>query len=268
MNEIIRCFNYDFWCHPTWGHIHDKPTPRANCWYDPSAIVKNDNGRVDLKIHRNPAVFDYNQKCVTDQWVENGNFKEGIDKAIPSLLYAEYGVGMLWSVLPFSFGIYSLTAKLPKCNYLWPAFWLFTHTPHRPEEIDIAECYSEETNYMVMRGMCKKVFSGWNVTSCIHVGDDSLTKYGMKRPDVEDFNINPSSNIVKYSFEWTKTGMFFYCNDACVRAILDRDLLYHFTQYPEMHVIINNHIDGRFYKKFSANNTTDFELYNFEYTPL
>ena len=267
MSEIVNCFGYDFWCHPTWGHIHDKPTPRADCWYDRDAITIHDNGAVDLNILHHLAVFDSNQKDVTSLWVEDGKFKKGIDKVVPPLMYAEYGVGMLWSVGTFSFGEYVLTAKLPKGNYLWPAFWLYTDTANRPEEIDIFEGYSEETNYKVMRGFCGKVFDGWNIRSCIHTGDNSLPKYDAIYPALEDFNINPSEEYVKYSFVWMKDVIAFYINDICVRMILDKDVLYNFIKYPLMHVIINTHIDGRYYKKFKLDNVTPLRILNFEYHP-
>lgn len=261
MSETINCFNYDFLCHPSWGHVHDKPTPRANCWYDPLAITTHDNGMVDLNILHHLAVFDYNQKNVSDEWIVDGKFKEGADK----LLCAEYGVGMLWSVQPFSFGTYILKAKLPKGNYLWPAFWLFTATPNRPEEIDILEGYSEETGYKVMKGLCRKVFDGWNLRNCIHTGDNSLPKYPAIYPTLSQFNVNPSEEYVEYKLVWEHTAMLFYVNNVLVRAIFDKAVLDNFIKYPYMHVVINTHIDGRFYKKFNIENVTPLRILSFEY---
>ena len=224
--------------------MHDKPTPRANCWYDESAVQVNIRIPLRLNIHLNP-------KTINE-------------------LHADYGVGMLWSVNPFSFGRYRLIAKMPKGNFLWLAFWLYSFTPHRPEEIDIIEVYSEDTTYKVMGGMCKKDFRGWNIRSCLHTGtsDVKLKSIPAIYPVLEDFNSDPSSEYVTYEFVWTKTYMSFIINGVVVRMILDRDILDHFAKHNQMYLVINTHIDGRFYKQFSLNGVTPFDILDLNYQPL
>jgi beta-glucanase (GH16 family) len=247
MTETINCFNREWLTRMRWGSIHDKPGPRANCWYDPTAITVYETGRVDLNIHHNPKTF------IIDQ--------EG---QAPLNLHADYGVGLLCSVENFLYGTFILEAKLPKGNYLWPAFWLYTATEHRAEEIDIMEGYSRDTGYRAMGGMCGKTFRGWNIQSCMHVNYDAKSKgLPAKYPDCEDFDTDPASEYVRYGLLWKPDEIAFFINEDCIRLVLDKKLLQYF-QSPMM-VIINNHIDGRYYKQFSLNGVTPFEIRKFEY---
>lgn len=248
---MITVFGHEFECNPPWGIVHDKEAPRANCWYDKSAVSINGES-VKLHIHFNPKDF------ILDQG----------DNA-PLVIHADYGVGMLWSVNSFSFGKYTLIAKLPKGNYLWPAFWLYTATPHRPEEIDIFEAYSKETGYKVMGGICKKSFKGWDIRNCLHTGtsDFKLKKMPAIYPDLNTFNTDPCSDYLKYEFVWYPEIMVFSINNTIIRVIYDTNILNHFSQYNQMNVVINNHIDGRYYKQFSLNGITPFEIVNFFYLP-
>jgi len=276
MNEIINCLDREWWVHQRWGWMHDKQTPRANCWNDPSAITINSEGIVSLNIHRNLAVVDTNQKLVTNQWVENGQFipelYEKLKTEPNSLFTAEYGTGLLCSVENFGFGHYTLEAILPSGDYLWPAFWLHTDKPNSSEEIDVFEAYSLTTNYQIIKKcLFSKRFAGWNIKSCLHSNNKKLKGTGVSSPDIEDFNQNPSTRIVKYEFHWGSTYMAFYINDIVYRYILDTRILDHFAKFDgSMFVVINNYIDGRYWKKFKIDPVTHtpMRIISFEYKPL
>lgn len=249
--ETITLWGEEWLTRHRWGSIHPKPVPRANCWYDPGAITAVEEDVVDLNIRWNPKDF------IIDH-------PEG-----PLTLHADYGTGLLCSVRNFSFGEYRLTAKLPQGNYLWPAFWLYTATPHRPEEIDIAEWYSGNTGYKAMGGMCGKTFVGWDIRSCLHTGTDvKLDPQPARFPKLDVFNTDPSHNYLTYGFVWKPDYMDFSIEGITVRVITDKKTLAHFAKYPEVMVIINNHIDGRFYKNFVLNEMPSFTILDFLYVPL
>jgi beta-glucanase (GH16 family) len=243
--EIITCLDHDWWTRHRWGSVHPKPGPRANCWYDPSAISVNAGGAITLNVHRNPRAFN-------------------IDGAT---IHADYGAGLLCSVSDFSFGRYTLVAKLPAGNYLWPAFWLYCATPGRPEEIDIFEAYSRNTGYRVMGGWWGRKFRGWDIRSCLHTGtsEAKLRPQQARYPGADLFDLDPTHNFVKYEFIWTRSMMAFLLNGVVVRNITDAAMLAHFARYPEAMVIINNHIDGRYYRNFNPAGSTPFVIAKFEY---
>lgn len=276
MEETVFCFGKEWLVHHRWGWMHDKPGPRANCWYDPTAIIINEN-YVDLIIHRNPGVIDKNQRLVTDKWVKDGQFIPEMYlqmQAEPgSLFAAEYGTGFLCCKENTGFGTYTLTAKLPNESYVWPAFWLF-QDQGSSAEIDIFEAYSKDTMYKKYKKCLffKKRFIGWYIESCLH-SDIKLKGTGVRIPDFEDFDLDPSSHVIEYKFTWTPTYMAFYLNGICYRMIMDKDVLDYFAQYNgKMYPIINNHIAGgketKLFNGTENGSIPTMQVFKYEYKEL
>lgn len=278
MIETVNCFGTDWLVHHRWGRVHPEPTPRANCWYDSSAIEILPNGTVNLRIHRNPAVIDNTQKVVTDTWVRDGEYIPELDKYLkqyPGSLYkADYGTGLLCSVKNYGFGKYTLKAILPKANFLWPAFWLHTDKENSSEEIDNFEAYSKDNGYKAYkkRLFCKPKFIGWDIQTCLHA-NVKLPNTGVKRPDLEEFNLDPSLNVITYELYWTPGIMSFKINGYPFRYIMDLKVLDYFAKFNgTMMVIINNHVDGRYYKNFTTEGISAsdlvFQLLEYKYEPF
>jgi beta-glucanase (GH16 family) len=243
--EIITCLGHEWWTRHRWGSVHPLPGPRANCWYGPEAVRVLPNGTVELAVVHNPRGFDIEGKAV----------------------HADYCAGTLCSVADFGFGRYTLVAKLPAGNYLWPAFWLYCATSGRPEEIDIFEAYARYTGYRVFGGLCGRKFRGWDIRSCLHTGTSEAKL--KPQPAIftprEKFDLDPTHNFVKYEFIWTRTMMVFLINDITVRYIDDDAMLAHFAKYASVMVIINNHIDGRYAALFNPAGSTPFSIAGFAY---
>lgn len=252
--EIIQLFGIDWWARQRWGSVHTEPTPRANCWYDPSAIELIPDGSVKLKIQWNPKDF------IIDQG----------DGQPPLTIHADWGVGLISSFLNYGFGRYTWKILLPLGSYLWPALWLHTDKEGCNEEIDVAECYSETTQYQLYKKQlfCKPKFKGWNIQSCLHAGV-KLMDIGVKIPDADIFKTSPVYTETTYELNWTPSVMSFTINGVIYRYILDRKTLDHFAQFAgSMYVIINTHIDGRYYQQYTGNDyVQDMIIRAFKFTP-
>jgi len=212
MSEIINWSGYDWLTRERWGSIHPE---KSYNWYDPSAI-KIVNGQLKVNIHNKPRTFLINGKEVLSQ----------------------FGTGLITCETDFGFGKFEIEAKLPSGRGLWPAFWMYA-TDCWPPEIDIFEGYSgEKGNYY--NNFLKPV----NIQNCIHIRDEwNINPINAYTPWFFQFMKRPDLSFHRYSCTWTKDNLEFFIDGRKIRAINDKNLLDHLSNY-KMRVIINNHIDG------------------------
>lgn len=253
-NTFIHWSGHDWRTGTSWGYIHPEEKARANCWWDAQStyIGANDNLMLDILYNPNE---EPNRDLPPAEW------------ELQPTLKADYGVGKVESVQQFGLGTFEIKACLPQCDYLWPAFWLVNPTPGElcKPEIDIFEGYSKVSRY-AEKFMCLQ--SGWNIQSCIHTPKEldlpptpaeSVGIYLVKTPDTE-FNV--------YTLKWERNKLTFLINQFIVREITDpaiMDYLY-YSGNGKMRVIINTHVDGNHYKKFSIDNyVSPFVIQYFKY---
>lgn len=257
-----------FWCgrwwltRERWGSQHPKKTIN---WYDPSAIDIDTHGRLLLDIHRNRTGFDKNGKRYT-----NDEMLVMTPHQLSQLTISPYGTGLISSVEDFGFGKFTLIAKLPKGNALWPAWWSYANNPEMAlPEVDFFEAYSKTTGYKKL-AWCffKKKLKSWNIASCLHSDPKlHLDQVPAMNPALEDFNKDPSADFVKYEVFWWPTVLAFYINGMLVRNIWDPAILNYLAKY-KFQIIINNHIDCSCTDKFRVDSITPFVIEKFTYEPF
>lgn len=227
-----------------WGQMHPEEKPRANCWYSGEGVKISSVNELVLDILYSP-------------------------KTIEGVGSAEYSAGMVISNWKqFGLGIYELRARLPMGNWLWPAFWMYKESVGNGAEIDIIEGYSKNTQYAKYGLVC--IQSGWNVESCVHTPKEfnlspTPTK-AMKPWQLE----NPDRIFNDYILNWERDRLEFYVNYTLVRTISDKDVMDYLYEnaHGQMSVIINTHIEGNNYKKFSLNDyISPYIVSSFKYFP-
>lgn len=212
----IKWQGYEWLTNERWGQFHpDKPI----VWYDPSAVVINNNQTLILKTRPNPKDFD------------------GINIPI--------GTGLISCTTEFGYGEFEIVAKLPSGPYTWPAFWMWSFDSW-PPEIDIFEGYSNKKGSYFNWSLRSLIGKFWAVNSNIHLGS-SPNNYmmgakshwlGWKRPN-KTFN--------KYGCIWTENEIKILFNDKVVRTINDEKVIGQFRG-KKMNVIINNSIQEDYLK--------------------
>lgn len=218
-----------------WGTIHPDKTIQ---WYDPSAIIENDNGSLSFLTHYNPKYY------------ENLNITSPI------------GIGLMTSEDRFTYGTFEIEAKLPKGNQLWPAFWMYP-TEGLYREIDIFEAYSNNCgNYLNF--YINHILSLWKIETNLHIKNDDGT-WGSRGPKAKFFTWkNPAKNFNKYKLVWTPNEISIWYNNKKVREA-DRDYVVRCRDY-EFAVLINNALRNDA-DITESHETSEFVVNYFKYTP-
>ena len=194
---------------PDGGAFHaDNP----HMWYDDACVHTMTNGILSLDARYNPHKFTIDGKTYNP----------------------EIGVGLVTTVNKFSYGKFEVCLRLPRGNWLWPAFWL-TGGKTWPPEIDVFEGYSNG------KGSYEKF--QWT---------RPCTKYAVRTnawkgeyPKQKQFGAqqhkafkNPDSYHY-FTMIWKPKEVKLYFDSKEVRKFTDKKLL---SQMADggMHVILNN----------------------------
>ena len=233
---MFRWSGYDWICNERWGNIHPKKT---KWWYDPSSVVVDGNGYLNLHVKYNPKYFtQFN-------------------------LTSNIGVGLISCVEKFHYGIYEIEAKLPKGKNLWPAFWMWSWDSW-PPEIDVFEGYSDN-----MFGYFKfnpfKSLSFWDVQTNVHYTVDDKSHMVGGKKNLFTFK-NPTKHFIKYKLIWTEESLKFYYNEKLVRIIDSPEIMYNINN-SKMNVVLNNGITNGHEIK-DIRKSTPFIVKYFKYTKL
>lgn len=236
-NQTIQWSGYEWLTQERWGQIHpDKPI----CWYDPTAIQINSESEIVLKTQYNPKQFD--------------------DVVSP------IGVGLISCTEKFSYGMFSIEAKLPKGPYLWPAFWMYAWESW-PPEIDVFEAYSNSRS-SYFNWDWKSLFGKfWRVETNIHLGE-SPNNYNLgAQPGYVGFT-PPTEKFNTYTVDWTPTYIKIYYNNKLVRQVIDPNVLKQF-EGKTMNVIVNNGVQNSYPSQTFPDNKlqTEFIARNFKHIP-
>lgn len=213
----INWCGYNWITQERWGQIHKNKTQG---WYDPSCVIIEKDNSISLLTKPHKKIFNIDGKKVV----------------------SPNGVGLISCTEKFGFGRFEIKAKLPKGQYLWPAFWMWAWGEW-PPEIDIFEGYSSK--YF---GYFKPSFTNislWNVESNVHVKD--YNHITIPSPGPKDHwigFISPSDKYMVYALEWREDSLKFFYNDKLVRTIDNKIVLDYLSNY-KMNIIINNMIRNK-----------------------
>jgi beta-glucanase (GH16 family) len=213
-----------------WGNYHPGD---LNQWYDPSAVILNDNG-LNLNITQNTIdVTSYNV--------------DGQTKDNQPVVTIPHGVGLVVSKQAYKYGIYEWNIILPIGAQLWPAIWISCRDSW-PPEIDILEGYSEDNSKY-----------GKSINSNIHCGTTSQTHYAVGGFNHHGlFTDQKNLNLI---LDWTKDYIKIYYNGFLCRIVKDPDDLKWFNDV-NMLIIMNTAL--RTNVKSSVN-VTPLIVENFKY---
>lgn len=131
-----------------------------------------------------------------------------IDTTIPN------AIGNIRSILGWKYGMFFFKCKLPSGKYLWPALWT-SGLKHWPPEIDLLECYSEDT---------VDYHKGKRLSSNVHITDGQGGSIDVGAKDHWLPN-KVTEEFVDYIVWWEKDFIRFYYNRYLVREITDREFL-------------------------------------------
>ena len=162
----------------------------------------------------------------------------------------------------FSYGTFSIEAKLPKGPYLWPAFWMYAWESW-PPEIDVFEAYSNSRSSYFnwdWRSLFGKL---WRVETNIHLGE-APNNYSLgAQPEYIGFT-SPTEKFNTYTVDWTPTYIKIYYNNKLVRQVTDPDVLKQ-LEGKTMNVIVNNGVQNSY--PLDSNLQTELIARNFRYIP-
>ena len=196
-----------------WGTVHpDKPF----VWYSPNCVRVDEWGYLHLETRK-----DRQRK-----------YEEYYNKEYDP----KYGVGLICSVLNFSYGYFEIEAKLPSGQNLWPAFWMWG-ADSWPPEIDIFEGYTNKNNSYFSPKLPNPL-GCWDVVPNFHYKEEGKKKatgttrryWGCK---------DPSKYFMKYSCLWTPDLIEIKYDNHIIKKITNKKLLKYFMG-TKMRVIINN----------------------------
>lgn len=231
----IRWCGYDWITQERWGQIH----PKKNFWwYDESCVnICRGTNQLHLRTRYNPKYF------------------VGIGEA-------PIGAGLVSCTEKFSFGIYSITAKLPKGKNLWPAFWMWSWDSW-PPEIDVFEAYTNSKG-SYFKPRFKSPLGFWNVQTNVHYTEDDKNKMVGGKTKFFGFK-DPSDHFIKYTLVWERDYIKFFYDDILVREITDKKILSQLSN-TTMNVVINNGVTED--ANLSVVEESDFIIKNFKFTPI
>ena len=172
-------------------------------WYDDEQIVQGMD-MIELRAVKKSKNF-----------IENG-----------SIITKPNAVGNIRSKMGWKYGIYIISAKMPRGKWLWPALW-FSGIAHWPPEIDLVEAYSENTeNYEDNK----------HITTNIHWGSgDQQDDYGARWHRMPNDVIN---EYIEYTLWWEADFIKIYYNGYLVLSVTNRTILD--GMFEEMQIIIGN----------------------------
>lgn len=235
------------WCGFEWSTQDgwdDYNPMNPNCYHDETAVeIKDDH--LLLYTHRNPKYFP-----------------EPDD-------YVLIGVGNVHTTQKntFGYGYYEISAKLPKGNHLWPAFWVWSYG-ETYAEIDFLEAYSEDSMYFnlpTIKDILKwrvstwNPFKWWKVQTNMWWGAEKDRKTIRARNHYISFT-NPSDRFIRYGCLWLKDVIEFYYDDVMVRRITNPKVLKNYHGI-EMKVVLNNMITNE--KMDSDRSVFDIEYFTY-----
>lgn len=192
-------------------------------YYHPDS-TRISNNKLELNVFKNPRFVK--------RW--DGNTYD-----------CKYSCGLVRSEECFSYGTYTLYCILPKGVNLLPAFWL-TNEKTWPPEIDIFEGYPNACGgYWTpsIRPHKPLLKQGYAIESNIHYGTaKDRIKAGATGCETKVL-FNPSSEVNKYSLEWTSEYIVIRYNNTIVRYVDERTnwpLFKQLNEHPWMYVIFDN----------------------------
>lgn len=231
---MLRWKGYDWIQQERWGQVHPE---KPDWWYDPTSSYIDSDDRLNLLTKRNPKYFDDIGKIST------------------------IGVGLVSCQTKFKWGEFSIEAKLPYGNNLWPAFWMWSWDSW-PPEIDVIEGYSDQSpNYLKLRLL--KPLGFWNIQTNVHYTELNRNKMIGGKTHFFGFK-NPTKNFIKYSVIWTPDKLEFFYSDRLVRRVKDVNILNQLNE-TTMNVIINNGVTSKV--DLEKQNLSNFIIKDFTYNP-
>ena len=213
-----------------WGLIHPE---KKYAWYDESAVNVLDNGNLQLKTHKNPRYF-------------------------PELnVTSNIGMGLVSCLDRFKYGIYEISAKLPRGKNLWSAFWMWSWDTH-PPEIDVFEAYSNNFgSYFTFNP-----FKPYKVETSIHYFDNGQKTSHKGATHWWGFK-NPTKHFIKYRLEWRNDSVKYFYDNKLVKIVTDKNILEQLDA-TTMNVIINNHPRENMSQSNPTNSVFEVEYFNYE----
>jgi len=234
--KTIRWCGYDWITQERWGQIH----PKKNLWwYDESCVSVKRNNYLHLKTKYNPKYF------------------VGIGEA-------PIGVGLVSCTEKFSFGTYSIKAKLPKGKNLWPAFWMWSWDSW-PPEIDVFEAYTNSKGSYLKPNL-KNPCGFWNVQTNVHYTKENKNKMIGSKTHYFGFK-DPSEHFITYTLIWERDSISFFYDNRLVRKIKDKKILSQLSN-TTMNVVINNGITEDAILNSSMIDESDFIIKEFRFSPI
>lgn len=234
MENMFWC-GYEWITSERWGQVHPD---KSHWWYDESCVEIDKDNYLHLTTKYNPKYFPE------------------IDKN------ATIGVGLVSCTTKFGFGIYSITAKLPKGENLWPAFWMWSWDSW-PPEIDVFEAYSDSKG-SYLKPRLSKPLGFWNVQTNVHYKEGDSNKMTGGKTHYFGFK-DPSKHFIEYTLIWQKDAIKLYYDNRLVRTITDKNILDQFNK-TKMNVILNNGVTEDVDRLSPPN--SDFIIKKFKYSPI
>ena len=226
---------YEWITQERWGQIHPE---KPHWWYDPSCVSIDDAGMLHLHTKCNPKYF------------------RDIDKISP------IGVGLVSCTEKFGYGVFSIDAKLPKGEHLWPAFWMWSWDSW-PPEIDVFEAYSNGLGSYIKPRLSNPL-GFWNIQTNVHYTDEVGNKMLGGKTGYMGYK-NPTKHFITYTCVWKKDSIKFYYDGKLVREVTDSNILKR-LETTKMNVIINNGVTDKVDQSNPPD--SDFMIQTFRYTPI
>jgi hypothetical protein len=223
---------YEWITQERWGQVHPE---KSHWWYDESCVFVDNQDQLHLTTKYNPKKFD--ELNVT----------------------SPIGVGLVSCTEKFSHGIFTIEAKLPTGENLWPAFWMWSWDEW-PPEIDVFEGYSDN-NSDYLKLSLGNPFGFWNVQTNLHYKENGESKMLGGKTHYYSFK-NPVKHFIKYTLDWSKEYVKFYYNDRLVRTINEPSILRQLNS-TTMNVVINNGVTKEVNKETPP--ISDFIVKSFNY---
>lgn len=194
---------------PDGGPFHpDNP----HMWYDDDCVNALADGTLSLDAKYNPKSFNFEGKIYT----------------------SEIGVGLVASRKTFYHGKFEACIKLPKGNWLWPAFWV-TGAKTWPPEVDIFEGYSDGKgsyrHFMWTKPCCKFAVktNGWKNVYPDQKQLGQTQHKAFKHPDKYHY----------FTMVWKPEKIELFYDSHKVRTFDDKKMLSQMNEQG-MRVILNN----------------------------
>jgi hypothetical protein len=239
MGNLIEWMGYKWIPHERWGIAYKD---NKNAWMDPTCVQVESDYKSPLHL-----LTRYSPRFIPE-W----------DQIRP------IAFGLVSCTEHFSYGTFTIEAKLPDVPFAWPAFWMYSWESW-PPEIDFFEAYANK-NGSYFKADIRNICQPWKIETNLHLpmGNEPYA-FGKKRLGRIGCR-DPKKHFLTYEGRWFPDEISVWVNGRLsYKWDISKSALQQFK--PPMNLIIGTNVQPKGIIP-PEKSDSDFIVKSFDYRPL